>query len=375
MTGLLYLINSLDIGGSEKLLLDTVSHLNRSKYQAIVCYLKGKGQLRSEFAKKGIKVYNLGLKKTTPLKALLKLYRLIKSNEVSLVHTHNFQAGIIGRIVAKIARVPVIVATEHNSYNWSQRNLFFRFINEHTTRLCNVRLIAISQAVKKCIIENSHLSGDQINVIHNGVDLSGYPLKLDTTGKKRELDIAKYDKIIGTIARLEARKGHRYLIEAAARVINVCPKAVFLIIGDGPMYQKLLTLVSSRRIPNNVKFYGFRRDISEILSIVDVFVLSSVEEGLGLAIIEAMAAKKAVVATNVGGIPEVVIDGETGILVPSRDTEALAQAILKLLKNRAMAKKMGGAGRRRVETYFTLDRMIEETEILYDELIQEKIGD
>ena len=175
------------------------------------------------------------------------------------------------------------------------------------------------------------------------------------------------------VSRLANWKGHKYFLEAAALVKRIAPDAKFLITG-GPMYynknykRELIKYAEGLGLNHNVIFSGIRKDIPEIMSTLDIFVLPSINEPFGRAILEAMACGKPVIATNGGGIPEIVKNDETGVLVPLKDADKLAQAIIVLLEDKERAKKMGLAGRKRVERYFSLEKMVEKIETLYDQL-------
>ena len=169
-------------------------------------------------------------------------------------------------------------------------------------------------------------------------------------------------------------KGIRYLIEAVADLRQTVPTARLLVVGDGPFKQSLMNLVQKLGLDEQVIFTGYRRDIPQMMNTMDVFVLPSLREDLPLSLIEAMAMRKPVVATSVGGIPEVVVDGETGILVPPMDSTALAKAIARILLNKQIASRMGLAGRQRVENQFSADAVVARTQQIYNRLTKQKIG-
>ncbi len=179
--------------------------------------------------------------------------------------------------------------------------------------------------------------------------------------------------VVGTVSSLTPHKGHEYLIQAASLVLDTLPPVKFLIVGDGPLRKRLEEQAKELNIHSSVIFTGKRKDIPEILSLLDVFVLPShTREGLGIAIIEAMAAERPVVATDIGGIPEVVDDGETGVLVPPEDTEALSKAIITLLQDPPRAKTMGEKGRTRIKEMFTTTKMLSEIEHVYQSLTSQR---
>jgi glycosyltransferase involved in cell wall biosynthesis len=188
----------------------------------------------------------------------------------------------------------------------------------------------------------------------------------------QEWKIRSHTPVIGTLARLHEQKGHSYLLDAVAQLRREIPDVKALVVGDGELRPSLEQRTQALRLSDSVIFTGTRRDVPEILALLDVFVLPSLWEGLPIALLEAMAAGLPVVATRVGGVPEVVVDGETGLLVPPRDPDALSEAILTLLQDPDLRQKMGQAGQERVREYFSVERMVEETEALYERLLAEK---
>jgi len=230
------------------------------------------------------------------------------------------------------------------------------------------RLITVSESLKRKIISEGR-TGAPIITIPNGVDLVGDASK--RIGKVRSsLNIPEEAPLIGIIARLEPEKGHQYFIGAAAEVLKVKPAARFLIVGEGSCYSHLRDQVKRLGLSESVIFTGQRDDVPELVTALDVVVLSSVREAQGLSLLEAMALAKPVVATRVGGIPEVVQHGESGLLVPPADSAALAGAILELLDDPARSALMGRRGQELVKEKFPLGQMISQIEAIYDELAE-----
>ena len=190
--------------------------------------------------------------------------------------------------------------------------------------------------------------------------------------KRDEFGLGKDDFVCATVGRLVPVKGHTYLIKAIQKVVKVIPEAKFLFVGDGELKSKLSEEIKSYDLQRNIFLLGARNDIATILSCINVFLLPSLNEGFGMALIEAMAARKPVIATNVGGVPEVIINGTTGILVPSKDPEAFSSAIIKLYNNPEMSLEMGLAGYSRARNLFDIKTTVREFEDLYSKLIKEK---
>ena len=361
---ILYLVVGLEIGGTEIQLLELLKKLDRRKYNPIVCSIKEKGIVADDIEKTDIRVESLSIRNRFNLLALPRLVKILRRERIDILHTFLFWANILGRFTGRIARVPIIISSEE-CINLRKKKIAI-LIDRLTSRWAD-RIVVISKAIKNTLVERERISPEKIEVIYNGIDLNSFK----TEDKKEEDSIPK----VGIVGRLHPDKGHRYFLKAAAQIVKKEPRVEFLIVGNGPLRKELGALSNKLGLSGKVIFAGERRDILKIISSLDILVLSSLEEGLGNVLLEAMATGKPVIATKVGGVPEVVLDGETGILVPPRNPEALAQVTLKLLTNRALAKRMGQAGRRRVEKYFTIDRMVKETEKVYNNFIKEKIGD
>jgi glycosyltransferase involved in cell wall biosynthesis len=207
-----------------------------------------------------------------------------------------------------------------------------------------------------------------ITIIYNGIDGDEFTREFDRAEIIEELDISPDAKIIGIVARLDSIKNHRCLIKAMKKVAARFPDALLLVIGDGPLRTELEELVSFVRLNNNIKFLGTRNDIPRLLSVLDIFVLCSLSEGLPLTILEAMAAGKPIVATDVGGIPEIIKDGIDGIIIPSDDSDRLAEAISELLRDKRKRHEMGAKARMKFEEKFTIQTMVKSYEELYESL-------
>ena len=368
---LLLLITELNVGGAEKMVAQTATHLSKERYRALVSCLYGSGSVADAIKAAGIPVIDLGAQGKWDLRVACRLFSLLRGEEVQILHSFMFHADVLGRIIGKLARVPIIISSRRNVEIGGQTR---ELVNRWTASLAD-RTIAVSEQVREVEIQRSGVDPSKVVTIYNGVDLKKFRGINPAKGKelKRQFSIDIGTPVIGTVASFHKRKGYPYLIESLPLVLQRFPKAKALLIGDGHLRQSIRRKAEDLGLSSSVIFTGIRHDIPELLSIFDVFVLPSLWEGMPNVILEAMAANKPVVATRVGGIPEVVEDGVTGLLVPPRDPEALAEAIIALLQDRERAKAMGRAGRERVEKYFTVERMVQKTEALYEELIGEKM--
>ena len=378
---ILYLITDLDIGGAEKALARTVIGLDKRKYNPTVCCLRGHGPVTEEIESAGVKVTQLNMSNKFDLAAVFRLFCLLGEERISIIHSYLYHANILGRIIGRVARVPIIISSERsvilseeivNKNTLEMGSRLRRLINGLSMRLSD-RVVTVSELVRETLIAASKIDPERLVTIHSGVNWEGYQIDVDITAKKKGVGLETPASVIGAIGRLDRVKGVEYLLRAAAKVILKTPDAAFLIVGDGSQREAMEQLARSLGISHRVVFTGQRDDVPELLAVMDVLVLPSLYEGLPNAVLEAMAAGKPVIATRVGGTPEVVEDEVTGLLVPPRDPEALAQAIIALLQDRERAKAMGRAGRERVEKHFSVERMVQQTEDLYKELVRERM--
>jgi len=347
---------------------------NKARYNLSVCCLKGRGALSNELEEKGIKLEYLNMPKgpgflilLDSFRAIAKLVCLMKRQEIDIVHSYLFRANILCRIAAKLAGVPVVISSMQGIEVTRRAPLF---VEKLTSPLVD-KFAAVSDAIRNYIIQKAHIDPEKIVTVRNGIGLIEVKV---ATMERREFSLRPGAPIVGVVGRLAKEKGYRYLLSAAKIVMKECPEAHFLVVGDGPEREKLANLAFNLGLKDHITFTGYRRDVLRVLSLFDIFALATLWEGLSMVILEAMVMAKPVVTTNVVGNPELVVDGITGFLVPPRDPEALADRILTLLKDENLRKRMGAAGRRRVEEKFTIEKMVSETESLYEELLVKKKG-
>ena len=271
---------------------------------------------------------------------------------------------------AFLAGVPVIISHNHSVYDYY--NTYYHFV-EWFLSLITDRIICISDIVNRFANETQRINTKKLITIHNGIDSEHAVSEKRTSGLRKELGIPADHSVICTIAHMEEHKGIKYLLESASLLLQSRNDVSFLIVGEGALKEELRKTCVVLKIEKNVIFAGERSDIPEILSLTDIFVLPSLREGLSLAILEAMACGKPVIATNVGGVPEVVKDGISGILVSPKDPEALHSAMNELLGDREKRKKMGHNGKRVCNESFDSETMIGKIEDLYDYLLCKKV--
>jgi glycosyltransferase involved in cell wall biosynthesis len=365
----IHLVEELTIGGLEKILTSIVLNLDKKKYNVSVWCLKEGGFFANKLVKEGIDVKILHISSSRNPLSIYKLYNLLKNRKFDIIHTHAYSAGTIGRISAFLAGIPVIISHNHSVYDYYNR--YYHFV-EWLLSLITDRIICISDIVNRFTHKTQRINTKKLITIHNGIDSEYTVSEKRTSGLRKELDIPADHSVICTIAHMEEHKGIKYLLESASLLLQSRNDISFLLVGEGALKEELKILCADLKIEENVIFTGERSDIPEILSLTDIFVLPSLREGLGLAILEAMACGKPVIATNVGGVPEIAKDGVSGILVSPKDPEALHSAMNELLGDREKLKKMGNKGKRIFSENFHSEIMINKIEELYNSLIEGK---
>lgn len=364
------------ISGGEKVLFDLAVCLRRRGHQVLTA-CPDPGQLPERLAAEEILTKVIPFHKTYDLPAALRLARLIREERIEIVHSHGMLTNILARLAGRRARVPVSVSTEHLTMELARggrgknrrdriQAAYYRRLDNFTSRYNQV-VIAVSKAVRDDLLEQGMDPG-RVIVIQNGIEI---PPLHNLAGRRirEELGITQDIPVIGTVGRLSPQKDYPTFLRAAAEVIAAVPRALFLILGDGDLRPGLEKLAAELKIAGRVRFLGYRENVLEMVSAFDIFALSSLWEGLPLAVLEAMALAKSVVATAVPGTAEALVDGETGFAVPIGDPAALAGKIIHLAGNPGKAREMGKAGRKRAEDKFSRKRMADEHEELYQRLL------
>jgi len=362
---IVHLVEDLNVGGLEKVIAAIAIKINKDKFNIRVwCLVKG-GEIFDELKDNSVDVEVLGMKRPYSPLFHIMLARKLKDNDIHIVHTHGIAANGIGRMAAVIAGTPVIIKHIHtlcirHSYKSILKDIFLNIFTH--------KIICCSKAVANFVIEKEKVNSKKVIVIYNGVDIEKFKER-KTTGEE--------EFTIGCVASLYPHKGHKYLLEAVKKVIDDSHKKIKLIIvGDGILSNSLKKYARELGIQEFIEFKGTVYDVTSVIATFDVAVLPSSErEGLGLSLIEAMAASRPVIGTKVGGIPEVIKEGVNGILVEPRNPHALAKAILTLINNKEITISMGREGRKIAETRFSLGAMIENIESLYGGLFKRKYGE
>jgi glycosyltransferase involved in cell wall biosynthesis len=311
----------------------------------------------------GIKICPIQMRRGLDLKAIFKTLKFLKENEIQIVHTHSSIDSWIVGLAARLYRHAMIIRTRHVATPVG--SIFsYRY-------LCH-RLITTGENIRRIFIDNYKLPENKVISIPTGVDLGFF--SPDVTGERvrEELGLGKDAPLLGHVGIFRGKKGHRFFLEACSVIKKTFPHARFLIVGEGPIEKHIREWVKELSLENEVIFTGFREDINEVLASLDILVMSSVAEGVPQVISQALAMGKGVVASSVGGIPELIRNGSTGLLVPPEDGRSIAEACLKLLGDKSLIRRLGQAGKKLIEEKFSLEAMLDKIEQIYSPSLREE---
>jgi len=361
----LHLITELYVGGAEKALARLLTYLDRDRFApTVVCLYGGDGPVADEIRALDIPVVDLGMTAKWRWDALWRLYCLLRQERPTILHTWMFHANIPGRVLGRLAGVPIVISGERTM---GMESRWRYWLNRVTASLAD-RVTCVSQQVADFAVNHVGIPSEKIVIIPNGIQLPDFECLFDTVQARSELRLPGNHVLVGTVARLDPVKRLDILLHA----LRSLPDVYAVIIGDGPERARLTALSEGLGLANRVYFPGHQGDVWPWLAALDVFALSSDWEGMSNALLEAMAAGLPVVATEVGGTPDVVVDGTTGLLVPRRDPAALAEAVASLVNDADTRCRMGRAGQERVLQHFSIERTVERTQSLYEQLLAAK---
>lgn len=363
----LYLSHAFMVGGAEEMVLNLVRHLP-DRFEPRVTCINQAGPIGEEIRKTGVPFQVLGLNPGLRRPWHLSgIQRHLRELQPDIVHTFLLTASLYGRLAAMLAHVPIVIGTEVNIYERKRTHHVFA---ERLLMRGTDRVLVSAESVRDFYIRQVHADPARVDVIYNAVDWS----QLDTTTPPLELrasvGLPADVPLAGIIARLTEQKAHRYLFDAMASTPGLASLHL-LVVGDGELRDDLRARVDRLGLSARVHFLGARRDLGNLLAAIDLFVMPSLWEGLPLSMVLAMGAGLSVVATRVAGIPEVVQDGLTGVLVPPADVTALGSAMAKLVSDPLLRRTLGTAAARFVRPRFGVDRYVESVTGVYDRLLAE----
>jgi len=343
-------------GGTERLVLEICKRV-REEFNVTVCCLDDEGEWASELRAEGIEVIALCRKSGFRPSVGRRIAALAEERHVDLLHCHQYSPFVYGWIASQLNRRLKVVYTEHGRLSDAPPSWKRRLINPVLSHF-NGEIVAVSHELRDYMLM-SRFAARRVGVIHNGIEPGAVPSPAERRRARRVLGVDDTAFVVMAVARLDPVKDFPTLIDAFAIVRRQLPHARLVIVGDGPERARLEASVDASNLAASVDIIGYRSGVRQLLPAADLYVSSSISEGISITILEAMAAKVPVVATAVGGTPEVLpTTGEGGLLVPSRDAGRLAGAIVTLERDPATRAEIAAAGRRRLESAFNLDRMV-----------------
>jgi glycosyltransferase involved in cell wall biosynthesis len=363
---ILHLSSTSGPGGAEMIVKRLAGVLDPERFRSVVCLFRT-GWLSEACEQASLPTHVIDINGAFDVRWARKFFHLLQTERVALIHAHEFTANTYGTLLGRLAGIPV-VATVHGKNYYSEqgkRRTAYRFVSRAA------RMIAVSEDLKQFMVERVGISSHRIKVIYNGVEPSEHFDGPQIQSVKRDLDLTKWDHMIGSVGSLYPVKGQIYLIRALPAILRVYPRTGLVLVGRGDLAEELKVETIRLGVEEHVQFLGFRSDIPVLLNLMDVFVLPSLSEGLSMALLEAMAAECPVVATRVGGNVELVEEGVTGYLVPSENSQLLAERVIDLLRNKQEARRFGRRGRERVREKFSLGGMVDAYQECYCDAIAE----
>lgn len=368
----LYVVENTTFGGGERGFGQLSTAINKNRFQPLMAAHPG-GQLEKLAHKQGVRFFPLDMSSKFNVKTIAKLSKIIKENRINIVHSMGSRADFFARIACRnilSARVICTIAMLVEGYDVSgSRKAYYKFADWYSSRYV-AHYITVSEALKLSLVRKHKIPEEKVSLIYNGVELDRYnPEKFKSSGLRQSLGIKDDYTIVGSVGRLVYQKGFRYLIEAARILHQKNYKIRVVIVGQGPEENNLKHMAETSGIINICAFMGQRFDIPQLLADFDIFVLSSVLEGLPRVVIEAMAMAKPIVATDLDGVREELVHNRTGLIVQPENPEALAETIIQLIKNKKKADQLGIEARKSARLRFDLKQTVSNVEKLYQSVL------
>ncbi len=366
MLRILQVSHDLNIGGLQRVVLDLAHAQRRLGHDAHICSLRGAGPLSAEAAAKGIPVHAMPWPEHGVDRWMFfKVRKLLRSGKFDVIHTHNTQAFLDGGLAALLARTKTRIHTDHAR---SFPDLKKYMLAEKALSLGYDKVVAVSAHTLRNLAEYEGIAESRMTVIPNGINGEAYRAArraADRQGLRRQAGLDRFSHVFGLGVRLEDQKGIAYLLSAMPEILRAFPAAGLAVAGNGSLLESLRSQAVALGVDKNVVFLGALPNLIEFYCLLDFFVLPSLWEGMPLCILEAMCLGLPVIASAVGGVPELLTQGKDGLLVPARDPDALAKAILTVLGDAGLALSMGEAAAQRFDTRFDFMRMAEDYLELY----------
>lgn len=355
-----HIIDRLPPDGAERLLVDVLKCRSQEFDFTVLCLVSG-GDLEEELQNMNIPVRILGKKRKLDLTMFIRLVLWLRTHKPAVVHTHLFTADSWGRLAAALVRVPTIYSTVHSTNSW--KNTLHRSI-DRVLAMLSTKIIACSTEVANVLVKRDRISQSRIETVPNGISLARFE-GIKGINLVEEFHIAPKDVFMAMVGRLHPSKGHLDILPIMQRLKNDNISCHLIVIGDGELRGDIQKYIHDYQLEQTVSLAGQRKDVLQILSAVDILVMPSRWEGLPIALLEGMALGKAVLATAVGGIPEVIQDGKNGLLAAPGDKEILEFKLRKLIENKMLRQPLGRQARSTVYTHFSAASVARRYESLY----------
>lgn len=366
----LHVITDLDRGGAENHIFTLITHANRRRFHLEVAVLRSQGELVEQFRSAGVPVHVLDARGQLDLGAIGRLARLLRERKVQVIHSHLFRADIYASLAAdRLGRDrPFIVSTRHNDDRFFL-NPFVGLIH-YLLSARQDRIIAISDHIARFTIARGVWDRRRVRRVYHGLDPRSPEVReRERSQLREEFGVPASAFLVGNVGRLARQKGQRHLVSAMPLLLREVPEAHLVIAGGGDLQDYLSELAAGLGVADRVHVLGPRQDVPALMRAIDVFAMPSIWEGFGIVLLEAMALSRPIVASRVATIPEVVLHEQTGLLVPPAEPAQLAAALACLAHDPELAQRMGEAGNRRLQECFTLEKMVGDTETIYEELV------
>lgn len=362
---ILYLTDVSGLGGQENCLLGFARYIERTKFEPVLCCLAKRGWLNEEAERLGVKTYAFDIASGSDYpKGTIRLLRFVRELKPDIIHTQLRFASLLGGLAGRLSYKAAIISTRTYTEYFGK----YRFLDYLSSRLSDI-VVAVSGSARDIVIHKERIPCNKVRLIYNGIDLESFRFlsTQDILTNRRSFGLDGCCTV-GMVSNLHPIKGHSVLIEAFAKIVrNARLRVKLVIIGKGVLLDELRQVCQRLGVENDVVFTGFIPDLSFAMSLIDIFAHPSINEGMSIVMMEAMAFGKPLVATRVGGTPELVIDKQTGFLVPPQDSEALSEALIRLIDDRDLACKMGQNAQERIRDNFTIQKTVRDYERLYEQ--------
>jgi glycosyltransferase involved in cell wall biosynthesis len=362
-------LHSLSIGGAEVLAAELARRLG-DRYRFVFACLDELGPLGEQLRREGVQVEVLGRKAGFDVRCVRRLAEFARAQQVDVIHAHQYTPFFYSRAPGTLLRRPPVLFNEHGRFHPDYPRPKRIVFNRIFLRRCD-RVVGVGNAVREALNRNEGIPARRVEVIYNGADLEKFsrdPVSRERA--RREMDVAEGEFAVIQVARLDYLKDHGTALRTIERVVAKHRQARLILVGDGPERPTIEKEIAARRLNGVVRLLGQRRDVPQLLAGADAFLLTSISEGIPVTFIEAMGARLPIVSTKVGGVTEVVEDGETGLLANAADDVVLAEALVRLMEDSRLKVRLGEAGRLRAERLFSETQMHAAYAKVYDDMLR-----